>query len=258
MEYAGNAIYEYVNNNDLDYECSVENSWMLVYGNSVSVPKIFVLLSKVDDISKNCSDKEMIKKESSSFIASYLKLPFIFIRFMEKSERVGVWNGDEENQKNLTYNQLRDLYEKYGVVQPGTAKKNVNQYLSNPYHEWQRENLGSITVTDFDMIKFVDGKVEKIIELKRSKILLEKWNPFKEDYPNLALLINTIVASGKKIPLILYYNLMIDGPKGKRVEDISNIKVYDFIIPNSMISSNQVKYSCIGLHRLEDLFEQEE
>ena len=253
MEYAGNAIYEYVYNEDLDYVFSAEHTWMLVYGNAASIPKILVFASKVYDISKNCSDKEMNETNRAFSIARYLKLPFIFVRFMVNSEVVGVWEESAGNWRNLTYNQLRDLYEKYGVVQPGTAKKGVNQYLSSPYHDWQRRNLGRITVSDFDLIKYVDGEVKEIIELKRSKKSLEVWNPYTDDYPNFALLVNTIVGSGKRIPFTLYYNLMKDGPRGMREEDISRIKVYDFVIPNNTISCNQVSYRFRGFYDLEEL-----
>lgn len=37
MEYTGNAIYDYVYNEDLDYYFSAEHNWMLVYGNAASI-----------------------------------------------------------------------------------------------------------------------------------------------------------------------------------------------------------------------------
>ena len=253
MEYSGNAIYEYVYNEDLDYYYSAKDNWMLVYGNSASIPKILVFASKVENIASACSDKEMQEANKAFSFARYLKLPFIFVRFMVNNDQVGLWEESAGNWRTVTYDQLRDIYERYGVVQPGTAKKRVNQYTSSPYHDWQRNNLGRITVSDFDLIKFSNGQWQEIIELKRSKYSMDKWNPFTNDYPNFALLINTIVGSGKNISFSLYYNLLKDGPMGSRVEDISIIKVYDFIIPDEMITSNQVKYQLRGYYKLEKL-----
>lgn len=253
MEYSGNAIYKYVHDEGLDYYYSAEYTWMLVYGNAASIPKIFVFVSKVGDIRQSYSTEEKNDANKAFSIAKYLKLPFLFVRFMVNSEAVVIWEGNIRKWRKLSYSQLRDLYERYGVVEPGTAKKRVNQYLSSPYHDWQRRNLGRITVSDFDLMKYVDGEVQEIIELKRSKISPDVWKPYTKDYPNFALLINTIVGSGKRIPLTLFYNLMRAGQRGMREEDISRIKVYDFVIPNGIISSNRVKCRFRGYFKLNQL-----
>lgn len=253
MEYTGNAIYDYVYEEDLDYYFSAEHTWMLVYGNAASVPKILVFANKVADINDDCTAEELNESNKALSIARYLNLPFIFVRFMVNSEVVSVWEESVGQWRMLEYDQLRDIYERYGVVQPGTARKRVNQYTSSPYHDWQRSNLGRITVSDFDLIKYVDGEVKEIVELKRSKIPLDTWTPYTNDFPNFALLINTIVGSGKRIPFTLYYNLMRTGQKGMRVEDTSRIKVFDFVIPNTMISSNQVQYRFRKYSTLEEL-----
>lgn len=253
MEYTGNAIYDYVYEKKLDYYYSAEHTWMLVYGNASSIPKVLVYVSKVANIKSPCSDEEMAEVKKVLSIARYLKLPFISVRFMEKSEVIDVWEESVKKWQTMAYDQLRDVYERYGVVQPGTARKCVNQYTSSSYHDWQRDNLGGITVSDFDLVRYEDGKVKEIIELKRSKVPLNVWNPYRNDYPNFALLINTIVGSGKRIPFTLYYNLMSAGQKGMRKENISQIKVFDFIIPKNMISFNQVQYSFRGCYKLEQL-----
>lgn len=253
MEYRGNSIYNYIYNKHLDYYYSAEHTWMLVYGDASSIPKILVFASKVDNIINKCSADEINEANKALAIARYLNLPFIFVRFMVESDMVGVWEESAGLWRKLSYNQLRDLYEGYGVVQPGTARKYVNQYLSSTNHDWQRNSLGQITVSDFDLVKFIDGEVKEIVELKRSKIPLNDWSPYANDYPNFALLINTIVGSGKRIPFTLFYNLMRDGQKGMREEDISQIKVYDFTIPHNMISCNQVHYSLRGYFGLDQL-----
>ena len=253
MEYTGNAIYDYVCREDLDYYYSAEHNWMLVYGNAASIPKIMVFASKAADIDSDYTADEKREVNKAFSIARYFKLPFLFVRFMANHDRVVIWEESDGQWRTVTYDQLRDIYESYGVVQPGTARKRVNQYTSSPYHDWQRNNLGRITVSDFDLIKYSSGRVQEIIELKRSKIPLKTWKPYPNDYSNFALLINTIVGSGKKIPFTLYYNFMRDGQMGRRTEDTSHIKVFDFLIPGNMISSDQVRYRIRGYYRLHRL-----
>lgn len=254
MKYSGNAIYDYVYMEGLDYCFFTKNSWMLVYGNAVSIPKVMVFVSKVADINSKCLNHEEKEANRAFFIARYLNLPFMFVRFMVNNYLVSVWEERTGEWQLVTYDQLREIFEKYGVVQPGKARKCVNQYTSNSYHNWQRNNLGRITVSDLDLIKFNHGQVQEIIELKRSKIPLNIWKPYPDDNPNFALLINTIIGSGKDISFTLYYNLMKTGQIGKRIEDISQIKVFDFIIPNRMILSNGVQCRLRRYYKLSQLF----
>lgn len=239
-EYKGNAIYDYIIDNKLDYFFCVENEWILLYGNRQSIPRLVTYVSKVDNINSDLSTKEKNSGNTSYSIARYLNLPFIFVRFMVNSVNVRVWQQGNDWQ-TMTYDQLRDLFENYGVVQPGTPKKEVNQYVSSPYHLWQRENLGSITVTDFDLVKYRNNRVEEIIELKRSKESLQEWEPKWKDFPNFALLINAIVQSRHIIPFTLFYNLLQAGPIGERIEDISTIKVFDFVVPNIPLNRRQIR-----------------
>lgn len=244
--YNGNAIYDYVVKKNLGYCFSVENNWLLLYGNARSVPKILALVNKVDNIDiNNMSDNEKENVNLAYKIAVQLKLPFICVRFMANSNEVLVWHSAKRWEKR-TYDQLRDLFEKYGVVEPGIARKPVNQYTSSPYHDWQRANLGDITVSDLDMVRYRENKIEKIVELKRSKVSIDKWTPFPKDSPNFALIINTIVNSNAEIPFLLYYNEMKEGEIGKRTEDISQIRVFRFKIPKDMIEQDQVEYYDLG------------
>lgn len=236
---------------------------MLVYGNAFSIPKILVFVSKVVDIYHGvCENTELEDANKAFSIARYLNLPFLFVRFMVNSDKVAVWEANFGQWRILTYDELRNIFEKYGVVQPGTAGKRVNQYTSSSYHDWQRNQLGRITVSDFDLIKFTNQEVKEIVELKRSKISLNSWSPYEADYPNFALLINTIVGSKKQIPFFLYYNVMRAGERGMREEDISQLKVFEFITPGCpewtecdgrMISCKEVRYKFKGFYRPEEI-----
>lgn len=252
LQYNGNAVYYYVVRNKSDYYFSAKDNWMLVYGDSDSIPKIFVFVCKVDNIDL-CPPGELNNAVMAESFAHYLRLPFLHVRFTANSNMVSIRGSDNRNWSRVSYDELRDKFEEYGVVRPGTAKKPLNQYASSPYHDWQRQNLGRITVSDFDLLKYRNNKIEEIIELKRSKIDIDKWNPYPDDFPNFALIINAIVNSGKQIPFNLYYNKMREGEKGKRTEDISQIKVFQFAIPDKMIKSSQVRYNYSGIFSLDKL-----
>lgn len=251
-EYNGNAIYDYVVQKKLNFYFSVKDNWMLVYGNSDSIPKIFVFACKVENINISPAEERNNANMAAS-IANYLRLPFLYVRFASNSNMVSIWESKSQCWNTVSYDELRDIYEEYGVVRPGTAKKAVNQYVSSPYHDWQRQNLGRITVSDFDLLKYRNNQIEEVIELKRSKIDINKWNPYTDDFPNFALIINTIINSGVKIPFTLYYNKMAEGTKGERVEDISKIKVFEFVIPDRMINSNQINYKFCGIFTPDEL-----
>lgn len=254
MNYNGNKIYDYITENELqDYFYLAGSHWMLIYGNNAGIPKVFAYVNMVDNLNLPPSRDEKGIMRTCSMISGQLNLPFVWIRYANNSSNVQFLRQGDNKLYTLSYDNLRDCFETYGVVESGTPKKTVNQYTSSIYHDWQRNNLGRITVTDIDLIKFYGNQIESIIELKRSKQSLEYWNPYTNDYPNFALTINTIVLSGKHIPFYLYYNLLRDGIAGQRIEDLSKIKCFEFVIPNQVIDYNSVRYSLRGFSTLPKL-----
>lgn len=254
MRYDGNAIYKYISSNELvDYFYLVEDEWLLLYGDKIGNPKLIAFISEIYNVDQFISNAEKIKMNKCRVIAEQFNLPFVMIRYANNSLKVTLYMSETDKMYSLTFDRLRDMFAYYGVVEKGTPKKEVNQYTSSRYHDWQRSNLGKITVTDLDLVKFNDNNIEIIVELKRSKKSLDLWKPYKDDFSNFALIINAIVLSGKHIPFYLYYNLLADGKLGNRKEDISRIKVFKFIIPDKMINSNEVKYECYGVSNLQNL-----
>ena len=243
VRYTGNDIYDYVTANKLDYLYMMEHHWLLLYGDSNCVPKLLVIASKTNDIEAPYSVEDSKDANNSYLVSKSLKLPFLFIRFSETSENVSVWDSGNRDWKVMHFDDLRNIFDGYEVVQPGTPKKAINQYSSSIYQDWQRDSLGNITVTDLDLVKLNDKKVSTIYELKRSKVPLERWKPYSDDYPNFALIINAIVNAGNDIRFKLIYNLMFDGVAEKRIEKLSRVKFYEFDIPNQMIKSKEVKYN---------------
>ncbi len=97
----------------------------------------------------------------------------------------------------------------------GAAVKQINKQSSSSYHDWQRMALGgSITVSDLDLFRLDgDGNVIEVIEIKRSRVALNRWKPYAQDYDNFRLLGRFVAASG--VPLTISYHLYSAGPLRK-------------------------------------------
>lgn len=253
MMYTGNGIYDYITEKGLDYFFCADGTWLLIYGDERSTPKLLALVCEVDDIYKRPGTPEERGARAAAGVANCLGLPLVLVRFTAGGERLMVWQSRTGRWERMTYDELRGVYESFGVVRQGTAGKRVNQYLSSSYHSWQRQSLGPVTVSDLDLIRLRNGEAAEMIELKRSRVGLSSWTPYTDDYPNFALIINAIAGSGSEIPFTLYYDLMPDGPAGRRREDISRIKVFDFAIPRGLIDAQEVKYSLRGVFTPEEL-----
>jgi len=92
MNYTGNAIYDHISKKNLNFYYFVESNWTLIYGNSESVPKMLVFAQKVDDISKKCTALERKEAGKAYSISRELNLPFVYVRFMENSNHVSIWD----------------------------------------------------------------------------------------------------------------------------------------------------------------------
>jgi hypothetical protein len=70
--------------------------------------------------------------------------------------------------------------------------KAINEYASNEFHRWQRDNLPkTFIIQDVDAWLIVPSTSQPLclLELKRSSAHPEAWSPFAADNPNyLALL----------------------------------------------------------------------
>lgn len=99
-------------------------------------------------------------------------IPFINICFDDKVDNIeyikiqdallGTW-------KDISLQELKDVFKKFGVpINDNPCYKAINDKKSSAYHNWQRENLGNITVSDIDLIRVSEGRIQEIVELKRS------------------------------------------------------------------------------------------
>lgn len=250
MNYEGNGITQYIVDNKLnDYFFSAKNSWLLLYGKKegdVPVPRLLAFVCEVNDgyeytaeQKKNLLDAIVISKE--------LNLPLLAIRFKKNCNDVAVREKGVPTRL-ITYSELKEKFQKkYNVIPKAEhGNKDINAYSSSSYHDWQRQALGGIVVTDLDLVKIDrhNETIEKIFELKRSRTFINYWTPYPEDSMNFCLIINAIIASKKNIPFCLLYNRyeMIDG---NRIDDISKLSSFSFDVPwesGTFISSENVKW----------------
>ena len=226
MNYEGNGITQYIIDNKLDdYFFSAKNSWLLLYGKKegdVPVPRLLAFVCEVDDgyaytadQKKNLSDAVIVSKE--------LNLPLLAIRFKKNCNDVAVAEKGIPTRL-ITYSELKEKFQKeYNVIPEAEhGNKDINAYSSSSYHDWQRQALGGIVVTDLDLVKIdrLNEKIEKIFELKRSFKPLYEWEPYLADSMNFGLIINAIIASKKNIPFHLLYNRYTNDINGNRTDDI--------------------------------------
>ena len=251
MNYEGNGITKYIIDNKLDdYFFSAKNSWLLLYGKKegdIPVPRLLAFVCEVNDCyaytaeqKKNLSDAIVISKE--------LNLPLLAIRFKKNCNDVAVAEKGIPTRL-ITYSELKEKFQKeYNVIPEAEhGNKDINAYSSSSYHDWQRQALGGIVVTDLDLVKIdrLNEKIEKIFELKRSFKPLYEWEPYLADSMNFGLIINAIIASKKNIPFHLLYNRYTNDINGNRTDDISKISLFAFNVPlesGSFVSSKNVKH----------------
>ena len=104
--------------------------------------------------------------------------------------------------------------------------KEVNRYLSNEFHDWQRVNLpGKFVIQDVDTWPLVISDSTDnynpicLIELKRSSYSPGTWTPFKADLPNYLAIFK--LAQKAEIPLVTIYFQM-----GKPIDDDTEIAIF--------------------------------
>lgn len=220
--YKSNAVYKMLENTpNHQFRWVSGNAWALIYGDSNSTPLVCAL---VYGKSWNFQAEMRILLNK---IAKSSRIPFVSIMFDDtKTEINNVhFNINEDETMLISLSELRDVFESFGLpVKRGAASKAINDSSSSAYHQWQRANLGSITVSDIDLLrKSSGGAPGEIIELKRSYIPLEKWRPFPNDYANFNLL--SSVADRCGVIFTIAYNLREKYPFR---DDATRLSIYKY------------------------------
>lgn len=117
------------------------------------------------------------------------------------------------------------LYEEYlqrNLILSGTyAGKPFNSKPSSAYHIWQSKRRFKGGITDIDLLRLDDkGDLIELIEIKRSKISINSWNPYYNDRGGYEILDNFCRLEGLELTIVYYFFSVNDA-----TEDISKIVV---------------------------------
>lgn len=187
-------------------------------------------------------------------IAQQANLPLFWVRYvdceiLQNKDYVYLWHSNNKKStfERIQLGQMIDMFAKYGIkakLENRTPQKRKNDSLSSAFHIWQRECLRIGIFADIDLIRMHDNKVVELIELKRSYIDFDKWNPFNADINNFAILSNFCnslgdvdfhivfntqldeLPSGLEARLLRYYRMIQKKDKGIYYDKIDTLKLY--------------------------------
>lgn len=220
--YQSNAIYDRLQRQDNhSLAWAAANAWTLVYGNGNSDPTTLALVAGRSWIPQS----EIIS--AVKYLGERSGTPTIEIYFddsVDQIEDVKV-RFDRSDLTRVSLVELKSIFSEFGLsVTTGSVSKAINSASSSAYHNWQRANLGHITVSDIDLFRIDEhGIPNEIIELKRSYIGLDSWKPFPADYANFNLLMK--MARSSSLAMTIAYNVRHRDPF---FDDASKVSIFDY------------------------------
>lgn len=236
--YKTNAVYKLLESEQTHPFVWVSgNAWMLIYGDQSATPRALVLA-----FGKSWSlQKDVI--QAAKKISSKSGIPLFFVKFDDSANFIDKVGFGKPGQQpcELTLDQLKDEFQKIGLpVKSGACGKSVNDATSSAYHNWQRSSLGSIKVTDIDLIRLsAEGEPIEAIELKRSFSPLQEWNPYPVDYVNFNLLL--AVCNQSAMRMTIAYNVRQTKPVFN--DNASRLALFSYAAINSPVRIGQFSYS---------------
>lgn len=242
--YNDNAIYEKLRSYKSEKFIWVHgNAWLLIYGDQYSIPKLLAFVT-----TRSFRDEELYSKHKDIIsLFKNLDIPFINISFDDKTDDIDyirIQDNSLEKWEDISLQELKDIFRRFGVpVNNNPCHKAINDKKSSAYHNWQRENLGNITVSDIDLIRVHNNEIQEIIELKRSYYEFDRWKPFSDDYPNFNLTLNLCNKVG--IPkFTILYNMRKKNPFADIPDPVMLFNYFDIN-----------KYSNIGVFKFNDFYD---
>jgi len=232
--YKSNAIYDYISTNKIiRFEYVSGNCWQLVYGNKKGDPLLLVFAYGYDRrLDVESFSPEIIRGHKTfKEVAQKAKLPLLFIGFDSAEMEINsiTTSTDLKQFETISLKSLADLFLSYNLpIRQSQTAKYLNDKTSSAYHKWQRDRLGNdIVVSDADLwFKDKNDNPSIVFELKRSIISLEKWKPFKDDYPNFILIAKLCLRAG--IRFFIIYNVRKKNPVNDMIDNINLFEIkYD-------------------------------
>lgn len=226
--YTGNGIYEYLAQaeNRKDFFWTSGHLWLLVYGDEEFVPKVLTVASG-NRLDANTTAEERAAAHVACQITQGTNIPVNFVRF-DPDKHVETVRYCEPGMKclpEISSEELKNKFARYGLkMNDIMAHKSINDRSSSPFHDWQRKNMGdSVVVTDIDLVRYRDNDPVEIIELKRSCIELDSWEPYQQDYKNFILL--SKLSHARDLKFFIVYNKRVKTPF---FDDVSRLKIFEF------------------------------
>ena len=224
--YQTNAVYEELDRREVPNLVWVTGSeWLLIYADSNLAIRALVNLR--EESGAKSSKRSDLARAAVRKIAERGNVPWVTLKYQKGGQpltEVEVTLQGESPQ-NVTMAKLRNIFSELGIPPvPGKAKP-INSATSNPYHDWQQREFAGLKVSDLDLIRLNEGLTEavEVVELKRSFIPLDSWNPYPDDYNNFELVRKFVSPAEAKFTIA--YNVRTKNPWKEHIE---NMALFDY------------------------------
>lgn len=231
--YRGNEIYNFISNVNR-YRFPNDNFWFLVYGEKNGCqPKLLIALSGYEEKEFKNKTLKINEMDFVDYIKQFSKrtnVPWIYVRFnvADKSMKEVMIMSENKRLSLINVELYKNILEYFGLtlVDKNSQTKDFNTGgPSNIYQIWQMKISNTMISSDIDLFKVDDNnKITDVYELKRSKIDIEKWEPFKMDYHNFQLLTNLLIKANIKFHIV--YNEYSQNENGRK-DNIQKVKIFD-------------------------------
>lgn len=231
--YRGNEIYNFISNVNR-YRFPNDNFWFLVYGEKNGCqPKLLIALSGYEEKefkNKTLKLNEMELIEYIKQISRRADVPWIYVRFnvADKNMNEVMFMAKNKRLSLINIEFYKNILEYFGLnlIDKDSQTKDFNTGgPSNIYQIWQMKISDTMISSDIDLFKIdADNEITDVYELKRSKIDIEKWEPFKADYHNFQLLNNLLIKANIKFHIVYNEYTVIDK---NRKDNIKKVKLFN-------------------------------
>jgi hypothetical protein len=224
--YTTNAVYQELEKYyDGSFVWTSGSAWILLYSDSAASVKALVFVSGNSSHGLNSeADARLLAAEAvARKLAIAGGVPFATILFDDVAVEI---DHVQLDTRLVTLSELKNWFFDKGLdVKTGSTGKAINSQESSAYHNWQRANLGAISVTDIDLIRLNDDRkrVIQLIELKRSFYSLSKWSPYPADFSNFNAIES--LASRVDAEFLIVYNVRYKNPW---LDDASSLSIFSY------------------------------
>lgn len=224
--YTTNAVYQELEKYyDGSFVWASGSAWILLYSDSSASVKALVFVSgkSCHGVNSQADTRISAAEAAARKLAATGGIPFATILFDDLAVEI---DHVQLDTRLVTLSELKNWFFDKGLdVKTGSTRKAINSRESSAYHNWQRANLGAISVTDIDLIRFDDERKQiiQLIELKRSFYSLSKWSPFPVDFPNFNAIES--LASRVDADFLIVYNVRYKEPWR---DDASSLSIFSY------------------------------